>query len=153
MKPNRLFALIPLALVAAAATAIASAQPSPKAAAAKLSPPVIHELFTPLPCGGTPTNRTTVQQLGCAERDIVSTDKLIDAVSRTVFQRLGDDRARRRFVTAARAWLAYRNADCASRSDVFEGGSQAPVLDAQCTAARSKTRLADLRTFAGDLPH
>ncbi len=90
---------------------------------------------------------------GCAERDIVSTDKLIDAVSKTVFQRLGDDQARRRFVTAARAWLTYRNADCASRSDVFEGGSQAPVLDAQCTAARNKTRLADLRTFAGDLPH
>ncbi len=152
MKLKHLIGLMALGLTAAALTAIASARPSPAAGGSKLSPPVIREVFTPLPCAGTPTTRTTVQQEGCAERDVLRTDKLIDAVSTSVFQRLHDDPARRRFLAAARAWLTYRNADCASRSDVFEGGSQAPVIAAQCDAARNKSRLADLRAFAGDLP-
>jgi uncharacterized protein YecT (DUF1311 family) len=153
MTATRLPIPIALVLAAAAVTAIASAHPRAHAAAVKLVPPVIHEPFTPLPCGGTPTKRTTVQQEGCAERDILRSDKLIDATSKTIFRRLRDDPARRRFMAGARAWLTYRNADCASFSDVFEGGSQAPVLAVQCEAGRNKSRLADLRTFASDLPH
>jgi uncharacterized protein YecT (DUF1311 family) len=153
LKRHRLLALTVLALAAAAVTAIASAQPRPRVTAAKLSPPVIHEIFTPLPCAGKPNARTTVEQEGCAEHEIVRTDKLIDAASASLFRRLPDDPARRRFLTGARAWFTYRNADCASFSDLFEGGSQAPVLAAQCDAGRNKTRLADLRRFLSDLPH
>lgn len=153
MKRQRLFALVLLALTGVAVTAIASAQPRPRVVSAKLSPPVIHEVFTALPCAGKPNSRTTQQQLGCAEHEILRTDKLIDAASKSIFQRLRDNPARRRFLTGARAWFTYRNADCASFSDVFEGGSQAPVLAAQCEGGRNKTRLADLRRFLSDLPH
>jgi uncharacterized protein YecT (DUF1311 family) len=118
---------------------------------AKLSAPVIHETFTPLPCKGKPNSRTTIQQLGCAEQQILKTDKQIDALSVSVFSRLHDDAARRRFIAGAKAWLAYRRADCASRSDVFEGGTQAPVVAAQCQALRNSARIKDLRTFKSDL--
>ena len=36
-------------------------------------------------------------------------------------------------------------------SDVFEGGTLAPVVDAQCQAARNDQRVKDLRTFAANL--
>src|SRR5512135_813188 len=99
IKRHRLLVVAMLALAAAAVTAIASAQPRPRAVVAKLSPPVIHEIFTPLPCAGQPNARTTHQQQGCAEQEILRTDKLIDAVSKSIFQRLPDNAARRRFLT------------------------------------------------------
>jgi uncharacterized protein YecT (DUF1311 family) len=140
------------ALVAVvAAVAVAPARSAGPAHGAKLSPPVIHEIFTPLPCTGKPNSRTTIQQLGCAEQRILKTDKQIDALSASVFSRLHDDEARRRFIAGAKAWLAYRRADCASRSDIFEGGTQAPVVDAQCQSLRNATRIKDLRTFKSDL--
>jgi uncharacterized protein YecT (DUF1311 family) len=120
-----------------------AAKPSP--------PPAIREMFTPLPCSGKPNSRTTLQQEGCAEHDVLRTDKQIDALAKSVFALLRDNAAKRRFLAAEKAWLAYRRADCSSMSDVFEGGTQAPVVDAQCSAARNRVRIKDLRTFASDL--
>jgi uncharacterized protein YecT (DUF1311 family) len=136
-----------LAVVALAAT-VAGAQAG---SAAKLSPPVIREPFTPLPCSGQPNARNTLQQEGCAEQQILRTDGQIDALVNSVFSLLPDSAARRRFDKASSAWLAYRRADCLSVSDVFEGGTQAPVLYAQCEAARNAQRIKDLRTFKSDL--
>lgn len=118
---------------------------------AKLSPPLIRESFTPLPCTGKPNSRTTVQQEGCAEHQILATDSRINALAKSIFSRLRDALAQRRFIAAARAWLNYRHADCLSLSDVDEGGSQAPVTDAQCTASRNGQRIKDLRKFLGEL--
>jgi uncharacterized protein YecT (DUF1311 family) len=153
---NRVLAFIvgfAAALQLTLAAAEAAASGVAPAAAAHVSAPVIHERFTALPCTGQPANRTTVQQLGCAEQAVLRGDKRIDAESKTVFSRLADDPARRRFVAGARAWLSYRNADCTSRADAFEGGTQGPVVAAQCMAARNQTRLADLRAFARQLSH
>ena len=119
--------------------------------AGALKPPVIRESFTPLPCSGTPSNRTTVQQEGCAEQRIVKTDMTIDTLNKAIFAKLGDDLARRRFNAGHRAWLAYRSKYCLSLSDVFEGGSQAPVLDAQCAGRINSQHIKDLRGFAGDV--
>jgi uncharacterized protein YecT (DUF1311 family) len=116
-----------------------------------LQPPLIHESFTPLPCGGTPTNRTTVQQEGCAEQQILRTDKTINSLNKVIFARLRDNPARRRFIAAHKVWLAYRRAYCLSLSDVFEGGSQAPVLDAQCTGRLNGQHIKDLGQFASDV--
>ena len=132
-------------LVTAAGTGATSAH------GAALKPPVIRESFTPLPCGGTPTNRTTVQQEGCAEQQILRTDKTINSLNNAIFAKLRDEPARRRFIAAHNAWLAYRRAYCLSLSDVFQGGSQAPVLDAQCAGRLNGQHIKDLRQFAGDL--
>jgi uncharacterized protein YecT (DUF1311 family) len=146
---NLLAILVPAAVAAAAVAAIATAQPGHAAVTPK--PPVIHESFTPLPCSGSPGSRNTQQQLGCAEQQILRTDKQIDKVAKTVFGLLHDDAARRRLIAAQRSWQSYRQADCANRSDLFEGGSQAPVIAAACAADRNATRLHDLRTFVSDL--
>jgi uncharacterized protein YecT (DUF1311 family) len=148
--------------VAIAAIALVSGAPAPAthawrparslAAAAKLSPPVIHESFTPPgPCTGQPNARSTAEERSCAELDILRTDGQIDRAARSVFSHLQDDAARRRLIAAQRAWFAYRQADCSSRSDLFEGGTAASVIAAQCAAVRNRTRLRDLRAFDKEL--
>lgn len=129
-----------LVLVLLAAAAIVAGP-----ASAAVSPPVIHEQFTLLPC---PTHaQTTLALEGCSEHAIVRTDKQIDAAVKQLFGLLPDDSARADLVAAQRAWLAYRRADCTSLSDQYEHGTLAGVVAADCTANRSQRRLRDLRGF------
>lgn len=141
----RPFLLLGLAAaVALVAWAPASAAP---AHTAKLSPPVIHESFTPLPCSGTPGHRSTLQMEGCAEQQILASDKRIDALNQEIFGKLFDAAARRRFIVGHNAWFAYRRAYCLSASDVFEGGTEAAVVDADCTASVNASHVTDLKAF------
>jgi uncharacterized protein YecT (DUF1311 family) len=118
---------------------------------AKLSAPVIHESFTPLGCTGSAAQRSTIEQEGCAEQQILKTDKQINALNRTVFTNLANDAARRRFVAGHKAWLKYRHAYCLSVSDVFEGGTEAAVVDATCVAGVNAQHVKDLKAFVSDL--
>jgi uncharacterized protein YecT (DUF1311 family) len=135
--------LIAAAAVLTAAALAAIAQPAGAGRVAAVQPPVIHERFTLLPCPANP--QTTLESEGCAEHRIVRADKKIDAAAKAIFALLPDDAARRHYVTAHKAWLAYRRADCASVSDKYAGGTLAGVLDADCTADRSEQRLKDVR--------
>ncbi|MEA2171299.1 MAG: hypothetical protein QOF76_4599 [Solirubrobacteraceae bacterium] len=114
-----------------------------------LKPPVIHESFTPLPCPDDP--QSTLEQEGCAEAEILRTDKKIDDVVSDIFATLADDPARKRLIKAQKTWLKFRRADCASRSDIFEGGSQAAVIFAGCSADHNHKRLKELKQFRSDL--
>jgi alpha-tubulin suppressor-like RCC1 family protein/uncharacterized protein YecT (DUF1311 family) len=135
--------------VAAAALAVALALPA--GAGAALTIPPIHEPFTPLPCTGKPAQRTTTEQEGCAEQQILKSDKRIDALDRAILGDLGSAAAKRRFIAAHTAWLAYRRAYCTSRSDVAPGGTEAPVEAATCAVALNAQHIKDLRAFAGEL--
>jgi uncharacterized protein YecT (DUF1311 family) len=139
-------ALGSLLLMAGIATAAAS---DPRTA--PLSPPVMHESFTPLPCTGKPADRDTLQQEGCAEQQILAGDKQIDRLNRGIFAALGTTSAKRDFIAGHRAWLAYRHAYCLSVSDVFQGGTEAGVLDADCTAELTAQHVRNLREFLRDL--
>jgi uncharacterized protein YecT (DUF1311 family) len=151
---TKLLTLAAAAVTTIAATGFAATQAGgagPAASAAELAPLKIHETFTPLPCSGAPGHRTTLEMEGCAEQQILKTDTQVNVLGAEIFQLLGDDRARRDFNTAQRAWLNYRKADCFSMSDVFEGGTEAGVVDAQCVASRNNQRIKDLRTFKTSL--
>jgi uncharacterized protein YecT (DUF1311 family) len=119
--------------------------------ATKLAPPVIHELFSPLPCNGSPGNRSTLQREGCAEQQILRSDKQIDALNRRIFTALGTTSARRDLIAGHKAWLAYRKSYCLSVSDVFQGGTESAVLDADCTATLNGQHVSNLKTFLQDL--
>jgi uncharacterized protein YecT (DUF1311 family) len=132
--------------LAAVLSLVASADANP-AGAAKLSPPVIRESFTLLPCTGKPRSRTTLELEGCSEHQILTTDASIDALEKTIFHLLGTDSARRDLIAAARAWLNYRRSDCLSTSDVYQGGTLAGVVFADCFVARNEQRIKDLKAF------
>jgi uncharacterized protein YecT (DUF1311 family) len=141
-----------LSAVALAASASASAVArTPSGHAARLSPPVIRESFTQMACTGSPQHRSTLQNEGCAEQQILRTDKKINALNRTIFATLPDNAARRRFIAGHKAWLGYRRAFCLSRSDIFEGGTDAAVVDATCVASTNGQHINDLKRFASDL--
>ena len=145
---------ITLAVVASSAAAVLAAGPAAGATgahAALLAPPVISEPFTPLPCAGAPSKRTTVEQEGCAEHQILSSDAKIDALNRTIFAKLGSDAARRQFIAGNAAWLGFRKKYCLSVSDIFAGGTEAPVLDAECVAGLNSEHVKDLDEFVRDL--
>lgn len=106
-----------------------------------LKPPVIHEVFTPLPCPKHPSS--TLDYEGCSEQQILATDKKINAKARAIFFKLAP-RERAGFVRGEKEWLAYRKDTCAAEASKYAGGTLAGVIDAQCQASRSKTHLAEL---------
>jgi uncharacterized protein YecT (DUF1311 family) len=153
MSPKLLsLAAATVSIIAAAGFAAAQAGGAgPAAHTVRLVPVKIHETFTPLPCTGSPGHRTTLEREGCAEKQILKTDGQVNVLAAEIFQLLGDDRARRDLNAAQRAWLNYRRADCFSMSDLFEGGTEAGVIDAQCVGSRNNQRIKDLRTFKTSL--
>ena len=144
------FATILVACATVALTSAAQALAS-NGHAAKLAPPVIHESFTPMPCSGSPGNRTTLQEEGCAEQQILHSDKQINALNQKIFNALSTNSARRDLLAGHRAWLAYRKSYCLSVSDVFQGGTLAGVVDADCTATVNGQHVSNLKTFLKDL--
>jgi uncharacterized protein YecT (DUF1311 family) len=144
--PTRTFVSLGLAAATVLLVASAPAGAAP-ARTAKLSPPVIHEPFTPLPCTGAPAHRTTLEMEGCAEQRILASDSKIDALNRSIFGKLFDAAARRRFIAGHNAWLTYRHAYCVSASDVFEGGTEAGVVYADCVAGVNAEHVKDLKSF------
>jgi uncharacterized protein YecT (DUF1311 family) len=113
------------------------------------NPPVISEQFTPLPCPAKP--KTTRDFEGCAEQRIVRSDNAINEQVRLIFSLRMSAKARARFVRSERAWLTYRRALCESRADVYEGGSAARVVYAECVANENAAHLKDLSAFERDL--
>lgn len=138
---------LPAATAAALAIALLAPLGGDALGAAKLAPPVIRESFTPLPCSGKSGSRTTLEEEGCYEQQILASDAKINAIARAIFSRLLDDAARRRFILAQKSWFAFRVADCDSRADLYEGGTLASVVDAACSAEDNSQRLKDLRAF------
>jgi uncharacterized protein YecT (DUF1311 family) len=125
-----------------------SAEEQAKASAGQssnLEPPVISETFTLLPCPAIPKSLLDFE--GCAEHEILKGDKAINVVARDIFRRLGTGTARARFVRAERAWLTYRRAACASRKDLFEGGSASVLVFGDCVVAQNRAHLRELRAF------
>jgi uncharacterized protein YecT (DUF1311 family) len=108
-----------------------------------LQPPVIAEHFASLPCN----QQTTVGMEGCGEREVLTADKRIDGEVGVLFKLLFNNAARQRLITAEAAWLTYRNADCLSQADIYEGGTQANVEYVACLVVEDKARSADLDLF------
>jgi uncharacterized protein YecT (DUF1311 family) len=150
--PNRFSSVTILAAASATVVLTTSAPAGARTPhAAKLAPPVIHERFTPLPCSGSPGHRSTLQMEGCAEQQILRSDKQIDALNRKIFAALPSNSARRDLVAGHRAWLTYRRAYCLSVSDAFQGGTAAGVVAADCTASVNRQHVGNLKTFFKDL--
>lgn len=114
------------------ATATATATPT--------GPPVMSEAFTPLPC----TRGTTAGDEGCAEAAVLRADAAIDRDVAALWAQSADAAARGHLAAAQKAWVAYREAACASEADAFAGGTQAAVVVAQCLARLTQERAADL---------
>jgi uncharacterized protein YecT (DUF1311 family) len=103
---------------------------SPKSSAkSSLSPPVIAEHFTRLPCN----DNNTIGLEGCAETQLLEGDHRIDREVKLLFS-LVPKRQQKDLVTTETEFLTYRRDACTTYSDVYEGGTFAPVEYTACEA-------------------
>jgi uncharacterized protein YecT (DUF1311 family) len=103
---------------------------------------VTERLGSVLPCN----QQTQIGLDGCAEKDLLAADKLLNA-DITVLGGLLGGSARSDFVAAQGSWLKYRSADCKSQSDVYEGGTAQPMEYVFCLAGDDASRRVDLKGF------
>lgn len=141
-RPSTALAALALAVVALSSPAAVAASAPAKAANGR--PPVITEAFKPvLSCDPN----TTVGEEGCGEHKVLRDDALLNAEVKVVFGLLTAQPGRRDFVTAESAWMTYRDADCESQSDAYQGGTEQPVAYVYCLAADDTSRSQDLKGF------
>ena len=110
--------------------------------AAAITPPVIHEPFTALPCPLHPD--TTIDVVGCQEHRVLRGDRAIDAQAGAIFRLLRTPSARATFVAAEGDWLRYRRHSCSAEASKLDGGSLHPVAILSCEIQRNRSHLADL---------
>jgi uncharacterized protein YecT (DUF1311 family) len=152
-------ALLVLSLGFVVAGCSSDARDQKRSARSPSGPPEIHEPFeqSMLPCPRRAT--TTIELEGCAELELLQTDRNVNRLVDIVWRRL-PQAGRARFVRSERRWLAYRRESCvaesgayaAGRAHIFLGGSIAPVALAYCQERRNQQHIGDLDAMAAALP-
>jgi uncharacterized protein YecT (DUF1311 family) len=104
--------------------------------------PVITEHFAKLPCN----HKNTLGLEGCAEGQLMSTDKRIDKEVSLLFS-LVPKAQQKSLATAETVFLKYRSATCKAYSDVYRGGSFAPVEYALCEVRTDEAQSAALHGY------
>lgn len=112
------------------------------AASAALTPPVIQEPWTPLPCPAHP--KSTMEIEGCLEKVIVQSDRRIDKHAERIFALLRHRSDRVAFIQGERAWLRYRRRSCSAEASIYRGGSAEQVAFLSCEKRRNARHIVDL---------
>jgi uncharacterized protein YecT (DUF1311 family) len=81
----------------------------------------------------------------------LTADKRLNADVKLIFDTWQGGAAQRDFVAAQAAWAKYRQADCNSQSDVYQGGSEQPVVFIYCLASDDTARHQELKVFYKEL--
>ena len=117
----------------------------------------------PLALGGSParsqdcaaaTSQTALN--GCAGEAYAAADRHLNDLYRDLTGRLGGDDARlQRLISAQRAWIAFRDRECAFVASAVAGGSAEAMVLAQCLRAETERRIEAFGSYAnceeGDL--
>jgi len=95
------------------------------------------------------TNPATQADItACAGEDEAGSDAALNASYKALFAMLAPaDQARLR--DAQRAWIVFRDKECAFRTSPYSDGSIAPALQARCLADLTAQRAAQLRAQVG----
>ena len=92
-------------------------------------------------------NGTQIELNECADADFRTADAKLNAAYRAITRRLTDDPARRSLVEAQRAWIRFRDAECAFDTNIYEGGSIRPLMFSVCLKRVTEQRTADLNDY------
>jgi uncharacterized protein YecT (DUF1311 family) len=87
---------------------------------------------------------TTMDAQLCADRDYGAADGVLNATYRKVSAMLDAD-TRRLLVDAQRAWVVFRDKECASITYEGRDGSGESILRLECLTRLTKARTDDLR--------
>lgn len=102
------------------------------------------------------TGNTQRELNECAGDALAAADTALNKTYQTITVRLADSPlGRAKLIASERAWIKFRDAECAFEASGVEGGSIQPMIEAECRASltmQRQTRLAAFLTCAeGDL--
>lgn len=84
----------------------------------------------------------------CASADFTASDSQLNAAYGEIMRRLADDQdGRKRLQAAQRAWVSFRDGECAFQTAMTTGGSIHPMLVAQCRTALTDERTKQLDAY------
>jgi uncharacterized protein YecT (DUF1311 family) len=99
-------------------------------------------------CGNAPDQSAMNR---CADKSFQQADAELNTLYRQITNRLkgdGDAAATlKAFIAAQRAWIAFRDAECAFVGSKTIGGSVQPMIVASCRAGLTEKRIADFKTY------
>ncbi|CAI8814974.1 lysozyme inhibitor LprI family protein [Pseudomonas zeae] len=107
-------------------------------------------LFTPLAhaavdCANA-SDQATMNQ--CAGQDFKAADKELNTVYQQIIGRLKDNPdGKKLLVSAQRAWLGFRDAECKFSSSRVTGGSVYPWVYSSCLTGVTKLRVESLKQY------
>jgi len=81
----------------------------------------------------------------CAGADLATADAKLNTTYQSVLGE-ADDKGKTLLKTAQRAWVAFRDAECAYSTQASEGGSIHPMEVSQCLTKLTETRTKQLTT-------
>ncbi|CAN5322229.1 hypothetical protein BH10PSE7_BH10PSE7_42510 [soil metagenome] len=84
----------------------------------------------------------------CADQEFKAADAALNKAYKSIAKRLADDQdTRKLFVTAQKAWIEFRDAECEFSTSAASDGSIYAMLYSNCLAGLSKKRTADFQRY------
>lgn len=84
----------------------------------------------------------------CAAKSYKASDTELNKLYREIEHRLADDPdTRKLLVSAQRAWVAFRDAECAFSASGVAGGSAYPMIQTMCLDELTQKRVEDFRRY------
>lgn len=84
----------------------------------------------------------------CAGREFKAADAALNRAYKSITRRLADDEdTRKLFVTAQKAWIEFRDAECNFSTNAASGGSIHAMLVTSCLTALTKKRTEDFGRY------
>ncbi len=102
-------------------------------------------------CLGYASNQSTAGMVGCVASEAGVWEGVMTAAFSDAIEKLQSDDARNALRAAQDAWAEYRNATCAIWDHVFEGGTMARPIAANCVMEKTAARAIERREFAAGL--
>lgn len=92
------------------------------------------------------SDQATMNQ--CAGQDFKAADKELNAVYQQITGRLKDNPdGKKLLVTAQRAWVGFRDAECKFSASGVTGGSVYPLIYSNCLTGVTKVRVEALKEY------
>ena len=93
-------------------------------------------------------DETQVVQDQCADASYQKADAALNRSYKEILRRLkGDSATTKLLVDAQKAWIAYRDAECAFSSSANKGGTIYPMVFSICLEGVTKKRSAELAAY------
>ncbi len=84
----------------------------------------------------------------CAAKSLKASDAELNKLYKEIRGRLADDAdTRKLLVSAQRAWIAYRDAECNFSASGVAGGSIYPMMQAMCLDTLTQRRVEDFKQY------